>query len=157
MHKITIDFDEISVTDNFVIEIFILWRGLAIHFWRYPLLDTISSIAQSGPCTAPVCPSGRSISGTGCIKQWIPAHVFKPGSILHSHARNRILRAGKCTLMDAFGRRNSRGLGGSTVKRKGRAGLGIDHSGPGPHETCSSTNAIHSRKLSFIGGVKTSI
>jgi hypothetical protein len=29
MHKITIDFDEISVTDNFAIEIFILWRVLA--------------------------------------------------------------------------------------------------------------------------------
>ena len=29
MHKITIDFDEISVTDNFAIEIFILWQGPA--------------------------------------------------------------------------------------------------------------------------------
>ncbi len=43
---------------------------------------------------------------------------------------------------------------GSTVKRKGRAVLGIDHSGPGPWETCSSTNAIHCRRLSFIGGSK---
>ena len=54
----------------------------------------------------------------------IPAHVFKPSSILRFNARKRILKAGKCTLMDAFGRQNSDGLGGSTVKGKGTPVLG---------------------------------
>ena len=54
----------------------------------------------------------------------IPAHVFKPNSILRFNARKRILKAGKCTLMDAFGRQNSDGLGGSTVKGKGTPVLG---------------------------------
>ena len=55
----------------------------------------------------------------------IPAHVFKPSSILRFNARKRILKAGKCTLMDAFGRQNSDGLGESTVKGKGTSVLGL--------------------------------
>jgi hypothetical protein len=56
---------------------------------------------------SPVCPSGRSVSGTGCKKVQIPAHVFEIRIIYRFPAEIRNLMAGKCTLTDAFGRQNS--------------------------------------------------
>jgi hypothetical protein len=49
---------------------------------------------------------GRVMTTIWCHIRGIPAHVFEPGSILRFHARKRILRAGKCTLIDANGRQN---------------------------------------------------
>jgi hypothetical protein len=62
--------------------------------------------------------------GRGCKKGRIPAHVFKICPYCCFLAKILNIMAGKCSLMDAFGRQKSGCLGGSTVKGKGRAVLG---------------------------------
>jgi len=55
---------------------------------------------------------GRVMTTIWCHIRGIPAHIFKPGAILRFQTEIRILRAGKCTLIDAIQRQNSRGVGG---------------------------------------------
>ncbi len=71
-----------------------------------PLNGTSSFYLESGSVTSPVCPCGRSVSGTGCKNVQIPAHVFEIPTICCFSSEISILLAGKCTLTDAFGWRN---------------------------------------------------
>ena len=92
-----------------------------------------------------------------CTKPRIPAHVFKQSEIHRFLVKIHNLWAGKCTLMDVFGRQKSGVMGYYRRTRNRTPILGIDHSGPGHQVTGSSTNAIHRRRLPSMRGVKTSI
>jgi hypothetical protein len=74
---------------------------------RCLLLMTSPPPGQSGPCTSPDCLSGGPFSGISCKNWGIMYTVFEPGTIRRFYARQREIRAGKCTLMDNIGWRNS--------------------------------------------------
>ena len=81
-----------------------------------------------------------------CKKRCSFTHFFKKRVFREIYAKRsyflRVIKR-KWTLMEG---KTHRCWGGSTVKRKRTPVLGIDHSGPGPGETCNPQNSLLRRR-----------